>query len=553
MIKNILSIDSNKFFLKMLSNILLKYDIFLSGFSKFDEAEEFLEKYLDNIDIILLGNVFSDGQTGFELSTILRKKYKFKKPIVMITADFEENTIEEARRSGINLLLPKKIKESELIKQLKMLSSLKNMKKRYKVLVVDDSKFYRERVAFELEGGNYEVITAENGIEGIEKAKKEKPNFIILDVEMPGIDGFETCRRLKAIPELLDIPVIFFSSITDIDAREKGIAVGGVEFFSKNAPLGDMITFLASLREVIENKNRKKAVYIEDSSVQQHVVKHILAKNDIELLLFSDIKKIDEIIKKENIYFILYDLYLPNMSRKESFTFIRKTKEKFPEIPFIVLTSSSEKSDLIDALEAGANDYIIKPFLEEELTLRVKNHIRIKESFDYIVKQNETLKVLSIKDTLTDAYNRTHLDAMFDMFISRYNRKNIPFGAIMLDVDDFKFINDNFGHLTGDEVLKKIVEKFKKSIRPTDFVFRYGGDEFLILLEDINEEGLDTVLKRIDDNFFDFVLNNEEGVFHKISVSKGALLYNGEEKKVFLDKLDKKMYEEKNKFHEKKK
>jgi diguanylate cyclase (GGDEF)-like protein len=144
----------------------------------------------------------------------------------------------------------------------------------------------------------------------------------------------------------------------------------------------------------------------------------------------------------------------------------------------------NDRERKIKGLEQGASDYITKPFDPEELVARVKVHLKIKKLQDELKRSNELLLELSNTDHLTGLFNRRYLMEALDKEVQRNTRKGGNLSLIMLDIDLFKQVNDNFGHLQGDIVLKKVAVQLQKELRSYDCAARYGGEEFVAILPD---------------------------------------------------------------------
>ncbi|PSH03473.1 MAG: diguanylate cyclase response regulator [Acidobacteria bacterium] len=147
----------------------------------------------------------------------------------------------------------------------------------------------------------------------------------------------------------------------------------------------------------------------------------------------------------------------------------------------LLLTSKGQKKDILEGLEAGADDYLRKPFDAQELHARLRVGSRILELQNRLIKALETTEYRATHDSLTGLYNRAAIMDRFEQEAARCMRADHPLGVIMADVDHFKAINDNYGHLAGDEVLKQLSAHMKSALRPYDSLGRYGGEEFLIL------------------------------------------------------------------------
>jgi len=193
---------------------------------------------------------------------------------------------------------------------------------------------------------------------------------------------------------------------------------------------------------------------------------------------------------------VLCDLVMPGM---DGFKFLamKLSSPEFTEIPVIMLTSKGELRDKIKGLEDGASDYLTKPFNPGELIARVKAHLRIKVLQDALKKTNEKLIQLSITDVLTGLFNRRHFMELLDKEFERVQRYGAKLSFLMIDVDLFKRINDTYGHLAGDSVLKEIGGLLSLGLRKhIDVLGRYGGEEFAMLLPETNMDGAKTLAER---------------------------------------------------------
>lgn len=180
---------------------------------------------------------------------------------------------------------------------------------------------------------------------------------------------------------------------------------------------------------------------------------------------------------------ILCDLEMP---RIDGFRFLSmlKSRPDLQNIPVIILTGMNDRERKIRGLEQGASDYITKPFDSEELVARVKVHLKIKKLQDELKRSNELLLELSNTDHLTGLFNRRFMMEALDKEVQRNVRKGGTLSLIMLDIDHFKQVNDDFGHLQGDVVLQKVALQLRKELRSYDCAARYGGEEFVAILPD---------------------------------------------------------------------
>lgn len=180
---------------------------------------------------------------------------------------------------------------------------------------------------------------------------------------------------------------------------------------------------------------------------------------------------------------ILCDLEMP---RIDGFKFLGmlKARTELQNVPVIILTGMNDRERKIKGLELGASDYITKPFDNEELVARVKVHLKIKKLQDELKRSNELLLELSNTDHLTGLFNRRYLMEALRKEVLRNVRKEGNLSLIMLDIDHFKQVNDDFGHLQGDVVLQMVASQLQKELRSYDCAARYGGEEFVAILPD---------------------------------------------------------------------
>jgi len=200
------------------------------------------------------------------------------------------------------------------------------------------------------------------------------------------------------------------------------------------------------------------------------------------------------IVAREKIDLILLDVMMPKIS---GYDVCRKLKEtdRSTFIPIVIVTVRDDTQSKLEGFAAGADDYITKPFDIEELSARVKSLLRVKDLQDELRDANRRLAEMSVTDGLTGLYNHRFLIEQLQVEVSRARRYNRPLAVIMLDLDHFKTVNDNHGHIFGDFVLRRVSDVFRGVARAGDTVGRYGGEEFVILVTDT--EGAVLVAERI--------------------------------------------------------
>lgn len=234
----------------------------------------------------------------------------------------------------------------------------------------------------------------------------------------------------------------------------------------------------------------KKILLVDDDASLRKLLKARLEANGYDVLLASGGKEALRIVSAKKPDLILLDIMMPDMSGEEVMRKISADGEA-GFTPVIFITARDTK---VKGLELGAMDYIQKPFDSDELLARIRVQLRVKELQDDLMR-------LSITDYLTGCRNRRYALAVLEVEIKKSKRYGIPLSCVMMDVNEFKMLNDTHGHDFGDVVLKGVAELLRKTVREVDVVSRYGGDEFLLVLPNTAAESARALCKRIAATF----------------------------------------------------
>jgi diguanylate cyclase (GGDEF)-like protein len=199
-------------------------------------------------------------------------------------------------------------------------------------------------------------------------------------------------------------------------------------------------------------------------------------------------------LAKETPALVLMDVGLPGLDGVEA---CKRVAAEYPDVPVVLVTSRAEVQDRITGLDAGARDYISKPFAPRELLARVKAILREAALRETAQQRAKALESLALIDPLTRISNRRYLELRYAEELMRSVRYERPLSCLMVDVDDFKAINDNYGHAGGDSVLVAIANLLQSSLRAADTLVRYGGEEFVIVMPETELSGALVAAHRI--------------------------------------------------------
>lgn len=271
----------------------------------------------------------------------------------------------------------------------------------------------------------------------------------------------------------------------------------------------------------IENKKRKILV-VDDDDTNRLLVGKALDYEGYQVQQAENGHEALKVMNEWGPHLILLDVNMPGLNGLETLAKLR-VRDEYVSVVFVSANSRSE--DIIRGLDAGADDYIVKPFDVLELLARVRSQLRIKDLNDSLKKANDRLKELVDIDDLTGLFNMRSLYKRLDFELDRARRYNRSVAVIMMDLDHFKRVNDQHDHLFGSYVLTQIGKMVRENIRKVDFAARYGGDEFLVVLTEINIEGATTFANRLRQKIEKSTFKNEFYTM-ELTASLGLALAN---------------------------
>jgi len=391
-----------------------------------------------------------------------------------------------------------------------------------RILVVDDILPNVKLLEAKLTSEYYEVITATNGEDALVKVKEHKPDLILLDVMMPGMDGFEVCSRIKSDHDVAHIPVVMVTALTDTEDKVRGLDAGADDFLSK--PINDT-ALMARVRSLVrlkmaldewrtrENTASELGVVQHSSTVMEQSFDgaSILIVEDKD---FESKKMQDALSDKQNVMCVTNGQAAMELSTSHNFELLiislnlenedglrlcshLKSNECTRSVPIVMIAEEDDMSRVAHGMEIGVHDYILRPIDRNELQARVKTQIRRNRFQNRLRATYEISLSMALTDTLTGLYNRRYLEVHIEKLLqnAEQNQKNI--GVLMIDIDHFKAVNDTYGHTVGDEILVIFAERLKDKLRSFDLVARMGGEEFVAILPDVTPERAYVVAERL--------------------------------------------------------
>lgn len=436
-----------------------------------------------------------------------------------------------------------------------------------RILVVDDVDLNVKLLEAKLSSEYFDVLTAHEGNTALRVAQEERPDLILLDVMMPGMDGFEVCSRLKANPVTADIPVVMVTALSEAKDRVRGLEVGADDFLTK--PVNDIALFarvrsLVRMRRMTEEWRHRENVYGSFDNllgakppVERKEPAHILFwgesgfnANKIVGML-APIAEETVLVESPEALLAKIDstidlVVLSVSSRSDPLRVVAQMRanEASRHVPILLVADQAELPRLAKALDLGANDYVLRPLDANELVARARTQVRRKRLQDQLAETYHKSLSLALTDGLTGLYNRRYLMAHLDGLLSRVADGTVPPALCIFDIDWFKRVNDTYGHAAGDTVLREIANRASRNVRAFDLLARYGGEEFVVVLPETTMPVAQMVADRLRAVIAETPFRLEEaGVDLTITISIGvALAHERETPASLLQRADEALY-----------
>ena len=372
-----------------------------------------------------------------------------------------------------------------------------------RILVVDDQPANVRLLEAKLQAEYFDVCTAVDGFAAIEAAKLEQPDLILLDVMMPGMDGYETCRLLKDEPRTRHIPVVMVTALDQRDDRIRGLESGADDFLTK--PIDD-VTLFARVRSLLRLKTVLDELRHRETS---DAISHVLSEPIGELesvaravVISADPRaatryaaampaqvrtqvELDPIkgieAARKNADLLVVDLTCPGFDGLRLCARIRSDAAT-RQMPILAVINPGDTANAVRALDLGVNDIIHRPVDAGEMMARVSTQLRRKRYADRLRTQLDESLEMAITDPLTGLHNRRYIASRLHQAMESSNSGGAPVSLLIADIDHFKSINDRFGHEGGDFVLRDFAERIQRDLRALDLAARYGGEEFVLVM-----------------------------------------------------------------------
>ncbi len=391
-----------------------------------------------------------------------------------------------------------------------------------RVLVVDDIPANVKLLEAKLSAEYFGVVTATNGRDAIALCERGEVDIVLLDVMMPGMNGFEVCRRLKGAPSTAHIPVVIVTTLDQPRDRLQGLDAGADDFLTK--PLDDTALFarvrsLARLKAMTDELRSRavasvrlgiadplataaaetglngRILVIEDRpSAAERVQSALSAFHAVEIE--DDAQQAVMRAAEGDFDAVVISLGLQGQDGLRLCSQLRSL-ERTRNMSVLLMGEAEDRERILRGLEIGAHDFLLRPIDRNELLARVRTQVRRKRFTERLRDSVQSSMEMAVMDQLTGLHNRRFMDNRLSVMFDESALRARSLSLLVLDIDHFKSVNDSWGHDAGDEVLREFADRVRACTRGIDLVARMGGEEIVVVLPDTGRDAAYRVAERI--------------------------------------------------------
>lgn len=415
-----------------------------------------------------------------------------------------------------------------------------------RVLVVDDILANLKLLEARLSAEYFDVLTAESGVQALALLERERIDVVLLDVMMPGVDGFEVCRRIKASPATQHIPVVIITALDQADDKLEGLDAGADDFLTK--PVDDIalvtrVKNLARLKTLDDemamriasganlgalpageldlqrtNQGGRILIVEDDAEAARHISAALTP--DHAVAVEPDLARAFSSVGAGEQDLLIVSLGLAAGDGLRLCSQVRALGQT-RHLPIIILVQPGDEARLLRGLDMGVNDYVNRPIDRSELVARVRTQLKRKRYADKLRCTLDESVELAITDPLTGLHNRRYMETHLGALLARSHATGHPLSLLVADIDYFKSINDTRGHDAGDAVLREISQRLRRDTREADLACRLGGEEFVVIMPDTQPDTAAVIGERLRESVAGAPFRTPDGANLMVTLSVG--------------------------------
>lgn len=368
-------------------------------------------------------------------------------------------------------------------------------------LVEDDDELGR-LLKHQLESFNYKVRLFEH-IEQAERAAQEKrPDLLIMDVIFAsgGINSTEVLSQYPTLQALAG-PLLFITAHDDFASRVRASRLGAVGYILKPIDVPELVNRITRIFEQRRAPPQRVLIIDDDKDLAEHMRLVLLAAN-MQVEVLQSPQNIMQEIAGFQPELVLMDLHMPEFSGSDLAGVIRQ-HDKYANLPIVYLSAETDIQQQVEAMVRGADDFLTKPISDLQLVATAQARIA----------RSRQLEEKISKDSLTGLLRHASIKEVAELEVQRARHLGKPVTLAMLDIDHFKAVNDNYGHVMGDVVIAAVATLLRQRLRQTDILGRYGGEEFLVVLPECDAQNARVMLDDLRQRFSSLHYSAEEQDF----------------------------------------
>ncbi len=370
------------------------------------------------------------------------------------------------------------------------------MNKTFNVLVVDNSRLFRSLLKELLDQFQFTTCFCSTAQEALEQTQNQTFDLICAAYHLSDMTGEQFCQQLRQQKNAENSRIILFTAEDNKDLLKNALLVGATDIYSKDQ-FDQFERYLKRLSNEACINIIAQVLLIEDSPSQLLWLKSILIEHGMDVDSFSNAEQAIDEFKQKDYDLVITDIVLEgSMSGLSMVREIRRMSSEKGLTPIFAMSAYNDISRRIELYHVGVNDYMTKPIIVEEFIYRVHNLIETQRMFNQLAMEQKQLQEIALLDPVTGLYNRNAFEQFASREIKNAITKKQAISLAILDLDYFKNVNDKYGHGTGDQVLADVGLWLRNTLRKGDMVFRWGGEEFVLLLIDCTPEDANKLLEK---------------------------------------------------------
>ena len=418
-----------------------------------------------------------------------------------------------------------------------------------KILIIDDIATNRILFKAKLGEARYHPLMASGGVEGVRLARKEQPDLILLDLNLPDLSGFEVLQRLRADPMTHEIPVIVVSATSTVEERLRALEAGADDIFAK--PYDDDL-LMARLRNLLRSRqdlalltegHAGVAVYgLAEDGTEFRQPGHLSIVTDRPEMALKLRRELSALMR-DTVSVLNHsnalsdgdagtggsDIFVIDAEGMQAERALRlvsdlRSRATTRHAGICLIAPVHHRADAIMAFDLGANAMVSGEMPTAEIAMRLRTVLRAKRRADRRRAQVQDGLRLALIDPLTGLFNRRYATARLQTMAERALAERQALAVMVADIDRFKSVNDRFGHAVGDEVLAEVSRRLGAHLRAEDLLARIGGEEFLIALPGTSRVEAEAVADRLCRQVEEHPVILADGLALTVTVSIGLAL-----------------------------